>query len=431
VNLTSELARTLIEYHPSDTARILERHEPREAWEQLGELDAEVQADIIEAFSPAYGARLLLEVPPETRTDIVRELPSEIAVDILEYLPEEARVEVLASLPSLHAEELEALGEYEEGTAGSIMSPELVALRQEATVANALRRLRRIALVKKPATYSYVIDDEGVLSGVLLLRDLALESPARQLRDIMIRDVVRVTTDEELTSVARRLQEHNLLAVPVTDQGGHLVGVVNATQLVSEFQEEGFEDAQKMFGAGSDEHASSTAGFTISKRLPWLGVNLATAFLAAGVVRAFDPLIAQVTILAAFLPVVAGQSGNAGAQALAVMLRSLALEEIDPRTPRKVILKEGFVGFVNGLATGLLAGAFSAWISGSSVLGGVVALAMTINLMIAGVAGATIPIFMERLGRDHAQSSNIILTTVTDVFGFATFLGLALLARPL
>ncbi|UCH24887.1 MAG: magnesium transporter [Trueperaceae bacterium] len=431
MNLIGELARTLIETHPSDTARVLERFEPKETWDELTELDLEAQAGIVEAFSPAYGARLLLELPVETRTDLIRELSSETAADILEYLPEEDRSSLLSSLSHLHAEELETLFEYDEGTAGSIMSPEFVALRQDATVANALRRLRRMAILGKPSTYIYVIDEERVLTGVLLLRDLALARPENPLHDVMIADVVRALVDEELTGVARRLREHNLLAVPITDATGRLVGVVSATQLVSELQEEGFEDAQKMFGAGSDEHASSTARFTIGKRLPWLSINLATAFLAAGVIRVFDPLIAQVTILAAFLPVVAGQSGNAGAQALAVMLRSLALEEIDPRRPRKVILKESFVGFVNGLATGLLAGTFSAWISGSTVLGGVVAVAMTINLTIAGVAGALIPIVMERLGRDPAQSSNIILTTVTDVFGFATFLGLALLARPL
>ena len=185
-----------------------------------------------------------------------------------------------------------------------------------------------------------------------------------------------------------------------------------------------------MFGAGSDEHASSPAFFAIRKRLPWLEVYLATAFLAAAVAAAFDGLIAQMTILAAFLPVVAGQGGNAGAQALAVMLRSLARGEIDPRHPRKILIKEGLVGLINGVLTGLSAGAIATVVSGNVMLGAVIALAMTINLVIAGVSGAGIPILMERLGQDPAQSSNIILTTVTDVLGFATFLGLALLSIP-
>ena len=185
-----------------------------------------------------------------------------------------------------------------------------------------------------------------------------------------------------------------------------------------------------MFGAGSDEQASSTSLFAIQKRLPWLQVNLATAFLAAAVVGAFTGLIEQITVLAAFLPVVAGQGGNAGAQALAVMLRSLALDEIDPRRPRRTLFKEARVGFVNGVVTGVVAGALAALFSGNTALGVVIATAMTLNLVIAGVAGAAIPLVMARVGQDPAQSSNIILTTVTDIVGFASFLGLAVLARP-
>ncbi|MDZ7704962.1 MAG: magnesium transporter [Trueperaceae bacterium] len=225
------------------------------------------------------------------------------------------------------------------------------------------------------------------------------------------------------------LRERQLLAVPVVDDSERVQGVVLATQLVSELQEEGFEDAQKMFGAGSDEHASSTPFFAIRKRLPWLNVNLVTAFLAAATVGAFEGVIAQITILAAFLPVVAGQGGNAGAQALAVMLRSLAFEEVDIGKPRRVLSKEAFVGLVNGLQTGLVAGVAAALFSGNVALGLVIFAAMTVNLVVAGVAGAAIPLVMERLGQDPAQSSNIILTTITDVFGFASFLGLAVLAR--
>ena len=246
----------------------------------------------------------------------------------------------------------------------------------------------------------------------------------------MVPDVLRVYADDPLDEVRDALLERNLLSVPVVDDREHLRGVILATQLVSELQEEGFEDAQKMFGAGSDEHASSSAGFSIRKRLPWMQVNLLTAFLAAAVVGAFDGIIAQLTILAAFLPVVAGQGGNAGAQAQAVMLRSLALEDVDIGRSRKVLLKEGIVGAVNGAATGVVAGLAASLFSGNVALGVVVASAMTVNLLVAGVAGAGIPIIMERLGQDPAQSSNIILTTVTDVLGFASFLGFAVLARP-
>jgi magnesium transporter len=425
-----DLARALIETHPLEAARILERLEPHETIAELARFDAELRAPVLEWFSPDYAARVLQELPPEEAAPLVRELPSEDTNDILGYLSEADRQAVLRLLPAAHAEELEELAEYEDDTAGSLMSPEYVALREGATVADALTRLRRLALVGREVNYVYVIDEERALKGVLLMRDLVLNLPRTPLRQVMIAEVLRVYTGDPLDEVRDALLERNLLSVPVVDDRERLRGVILATQLVSELQEEGFEDAQKMFGAGSDEHASSSAAFSIRKRLPWMQVNLATAFLAAAVVGAFEGVIAQLTILAAFLPVVAGQGGNAGAQAQAVMLRSLALGDVDTDSPGKVLVKEGVVGLLNGAATGVVAGLAAALFSGNAALGVVIAAAMTLNLMIAGVAGAGIPIVMERLGQDPAQSSNIILTTVTDVLGFASFLGFAVLARP-
>lgn len=425
-----ELARALIETHPLEAARVLERLEPAEAWEALGRFEAPLRAPVVEWFAPDFAARVLQEVAPEEAAEVVRELPSEASNDILAYLPEGARQALLAELPSAHAEELEELSEYGEDTAGSVMSPEFVALRERATVADALTRLRRLAIVGREVNYVYVVSDARELRGVLVMRDLVLNLPRTPLAQVMVPEPLRVYAEDPLDEVRDALLERNLLAVPVVDDAERLVGIILATQLVSELQEEGFEDAQKMFGAGSDEHASSSAAFSIRKRLPWMQVNLATAFLAAAVVGAFEGVIAQLTVLAAFLPVVAGQGGNAGAQALAVMLRSLALDDVDLGLKRKVLLKEAWVGLVNGVATGVVAGALAALFAGNVALGVVIALAMTVNLVIAGVAGAGIPILMERLGQDPAQSSNIILTTVTDVLGFASFLGFAALARP-
>lgn len=428
--ISDDLARALVETHPLEAARILERLEPFEVTQELARFEAELRAPVLEWFSPEFAARVLHELSPEEAAQLVRELPSEDSNDILGYLPESDRLAVLERLPSAHAEELELLAEYEDDTAGSIMSPEFVALRTGATVADALTRLRRLALVGREVNYVYVVDEDRVLRGVLLMRDLVLNLPRTPLAQVMVAEVLRVYVDDPLDEVRDALLERDLFSVPVVDERERLRGVILATQLVSELQEEGFEDAQKMFGAGSDEHASSSAAFSIRKRLPWMQVNLATAFLAAAVVGAFEGVIAQVTILAAFLPVVAGQGGNAGAQAQAVMLRSLALNDVDIGRSHKVLLKEGLVGVVNGAATGVVAGVAAALFSGNVALGVVIAAAMTVNLLIAGVAGAGIPIIMERLGQDPAQSSNIILTTVTDVLGFASFLGFAVLARP-
>jgi magnesium transporter len=428
--ITAALARELVESHPLDAARILERLEPPEAWEALRLFDEALHPAIIEGFNSDYAARVLLELSQDERVAIVRELPSEVTADVLEYFPNEDKETLLGELSDLHAEEIEELGEYEEDTAGSVMSPEFVALREGATVTDALTRLRRMALVGQNVNYVYVLDEDSRLTGVLMMRDLVLSLPNKLLRDIMVKNVLRVYASTKLSDVADLLMERRLLAAPVIDDDERLKGVVSATQLVSELQEEGFEDAQKMFGAGEDENASSTALFSIRKRLPWLGVNLLTAFLAGAVVGAFDQVLAQMTFLAAFLPIVAGQGGNSGAQALAVTLRSLALGEMDVRQPRRVIFKELLVGLSNGILIGALAGVVAAVISGKVALGVVILLAMIINLVMAAISGSMIPIVMQRLGQDPAQSSNILLTTITDCVGYGVFLLLALLARP-
>jgi magnesium transporter len=427
--ITAALARELVESHPHDAARVLERLGPEEAWEALRLFDESLRPAVIEGFNSDYAARVLLEAPSEDSTEIVKELPSEVTADLLEYFPEEDKQELLEELSDLHAEEIEELSEYEEDTAGSIMSPEFVALREGADVDDALTRLRRMALLGQNVNYVYVLNDEDQLTGVLVMRDLVLSPSDTLLRDIMVKNVLRVYTSTLLTDVVDLLEERRLLAAPVVDDDEQLKGVISATQLVSELQEEGFEDAQKMFGAGEDESALSTSFFSIRKRFPWLTVNLGTAFLASLVIALFDDLIAQITILATFMPIVAGQGGNSGAQALAVTLRSLALEEIDAKQPRRVLLKEATVGLINGVLMGLLAGAIAALVTGKPTLGIVIFLAMITNLVAAGVSGAGIPIVMQRLGQDPAQSSNILLTTVTDCIGYAAFLGMAAAAR--
>jgi magnesium transporter len=231
------------------------------------------------------------------------------------------------------------------------------------------------------------------------------------------------TTDE----MVELLTQHVLSSLPVVDDEGHLVGVVRYEQLVTAAQENASVDLQTMFGASRDEKALSKPLFAVKKRLPWLQINLLTAFLAAAVVGLFEETIATYTALAILLPVVAGQSGNTGAQALAVVIRGLALREISSAHWRRVVLKETMVAALNGVAVALsTALAVYIW-SRSFGLTLVIGIAMVMSMAIAGTAGAGIPLLLNKLGQDPAQSSSIILTTVTDVAGFFSFLGIATL----
>jgi magnesium transporter len=243
----------------------------------------------------------------------------------------------------------------------------------------------------------------------------------------MLKDVFAVNAPMDREEVALQVSKKRFLAVPVIDNEHHILGTIKTEELLSYTQEEATEDIQKMFGAGGDEKVFSPIWFAIRKRLPWLYINLGTAFLAAFVIGLFENIIAQITVLAVFLPVVAGQGGNAGTQTLAIVIRGLALKEVSLNMAKRVIFKEGLVGIINGAAIGIVT-ALIAWLWGQNpFLGVIIGLAMIVNMVAAGVSGAVIPLTMKSLGWDPAQSSSIFLTTVTDIVGFASFLSFAVL----
>lgn len=298
------------------------------------------------------------------------------------------------------------------------------------TVAEAIERLR--AIRRRGLRELFVVDNEGRLTGRVEAEDLALTAPDQPLRAIQ-RGVIAVVTDlDPREDVVDTLQSHPLSVLPVVSRAGRYVGVIRQAELMTAIRQESSIDLQKMVGASADERALSPAWFAVRKRLPWLQINLLTAFLAAAVVGMFEGVIAKFTALAVLLPVVAGQSGNSGAQALAVTMRGLVLREVSLRQWPRIVAKEAMVGLVNGLAVAATT-ALGVYIWSRSIgLVFVIVLAMIISMIAAGLAGALVPILLRRFGQDPATASSIILTTVTDVVGFFSFLGIAtLLAEKL
>jgi magnesium transporter len=254
-----------------------------------------------------------------------------------------------------------------------------------------------------------------------------IAQPDKRLEDIIRKDVFTIHCFLPRQEAANELSRRKYFAAPVVDSENHMLGIIKAERLIQGVREDITKDMQRMFGVGSDERVFSTILFSIKKRLPWLYVNLATAFLAAAVVAMFEGIIAKLTILAVFLPVVAGQGGNAGAQSLAVIMRGIVMREIPKEKISGLIIKEGKLGAINGTLIGLVT-ALVAWVwYGNPYLGLVIGLGMLFNLIFAGLSGASIPLLMKKFGLDPAQSSSIILTTVTDVMGFIAFLGFAVL----
>jgi magnesium transporter len=273
--------------------------------------------------------------------------------------------------------------------------------------------------------YLYVVDARRHLVGVTSLRRLLLVSPETPLKRIMTPEVTSVRVDTDQEEVARQVASYNLLAVPVVDEENKLVGIVTVDDVIDVIKDEAAEDLLRLAGVSGDEKIATPAGESLRKRLPWLGINLGTAFLAASVVAAFEGTIQQVTALAIFMPIVAGMGGNAATQTLTVVVRALALGELSWSSARKALLKESIVGIGNGLVLGMVA-AGVAWIfKGEPMLGLLLGMAMIVNMFVAATAGTLVPLGLKALKIDPALASSVFITTFTDVAGFASFLGLA------
>jgi magnesium transporter len=273
--------------------------------------------------------------------------------------------------------------------------------------------------------YLYVVDERRHLVGVVSLRRLLLVPPDTPLKRIMTADVYSVRVDTDQEEVARQVASYNLLAIPVVDSENKLVGVITVDDVIDVIKDEATEDVFRLAGVSRDDGVLTPPSDSLRQRLPWLLVNLVTAFLAASVVGLFTDTISQWVILAAFMPVVAGMGGNAGTQTLAVIVRGLALGELTWSNSRHALIKEGLVGIGNGITTGLV-GALVAWaISRDWRIALILMAAMMINMFVAAIAGTLVPLGLRALKIDPALASSVFITTVTDMSGFLSFLGLA------
>jgi magnesium transporter len=312
------------------------------------------------------------------------------------------------------------------------MTSEFVALRRQTTGQMAIDFLRGLQRDAATPYYLYVVDRDGVLTGIVGLRDLIIAPPDAPIENIMNREVISAPVGTDQEEVARLMQHYDLLALPVVDAAGKLVGVVNYDDIVDVIEEEATEDIYRLANvADGDLQVWSPLGLSMRRRLPWLVFNLGTAFLAAAVISLFEGTISRLAVLAVFQSVVAGMGGNSGTQTLAIMVRGMALGEIQFRDARRALLREAGLGLLHGVVIGSLV-AVGAWLwKGIPALGLVIGLAMLGNLVAAALAGTLVPLTLKALKLDPALASSVIVTTVTDTVGFGLFLGLATLLMPL
>jgi len=422
------LARALLGLHPEEASRVLEELPAADAAGFLAEVRPADGAAVLERMTPDAGASLLQALAPSTLRQLAPVLdPARIAA-LLARLDASECDALLGQLPDALAAELRELMAWSPGTAGALMDPRVPCFRADTAAGPVLKRLRRDG-GSRPGDVA-VVDAEGHLLGAVGVAELALADPHAPL-SALARSVPSVPATASREEVVEMLQSRALHVLPVVDVNGRLLGAMRQDELMTAVQQDAADDLAKMVGAGRDERALSTPWVAVRKRLPWLQINLLTAFLAAAVVGLFEGTIARYTALAVLLPVVAGQSGNTGAQALAVTMRGLALREVRVRHWARVAGKELLAGTGNGVAVALTTSA-AVWVwSGSAGLALVIGISMVLSMALAGLSGASIPMLLTALRQDPAQSASILLTTVTDVVGFLSFLGIATLLSAL
>ncbi|MDX1517610.1 MAG: magnesium transporter [Woeseiaceae bacterium] len=419
------LREAYLREQPADAAESLEAMSDRNVKKHLDGVRPEAIVTTLEMLADSRARSVFRQLDVAQQQGVLQEASPRLALILLAGMPDKARTELLDKLPAAIRKDLERLQQFDENSAGRLLDRPYDTIRNDMTVGEALKVLRDSGT--RRARSMYVVDRENRLVGRADMQAIAMAYEDQPLADVLENVESTVLATAPRKEVVEQLEKHRIDSLPVVDVEGRLMGVVRYHRLFDAIESVATADIQKMVGASADERALSGAMFSVKRRLPWLHINLLTAFLAAAVVGFFESLIAQFTALAVLLPVVAGQSGNAGSQALAVTMRGLALREIGTREWRRVLTKEIQVGLVDGLALAVTCG-LSVYVWSWSVgLALVIAVAMVLSMVAAGISGALVPIVLTRLGQDPATASSIILTTVTDVSGFISFLGTATL----
>jgi magnesium transporter len=430
---SGDVARHIEELPAADGATVLKDLSQQSAADVASYLDPETASRILSQMNPNEAASVISGMEPPEASMVLQAMDPDDRVDVLEHVTGKLHDELLHQMDAVEAAEVRTLEQYPPDSAGGIMTTEVTALYEHLTVENAISTLRRLNEELEQMFYVYVIDSRQHLIGVLSMRDLIFARPDSRLRQIMIPNVRSVPATMDQEEVAKLVRKFGYLAVPVVDERGRLLGLITLDDVMDVMQEEATEDVQKMFGAGAEERLTSPWSYSFKKRIWWLEVNLATAFLAAWVISWFDDVIAALPVLAAYESIVSGMGGNAGAQALAVAIRGLALGESGPSLIWKVLYREAIVGLVAGLTVGVTTWlcavcgifGFSQYGGHPVLVGFVIFLALTFNHVNACTTGAMLPFLMKKCGFDPAQSATIFATTFTDCGGFFATLWLA------
>ncbi len=421
---TAALKQDVASLHQSEIGDLLEALQPEQRRALVRLMGAEFDFTALTEVDEAIRLDIVESLPNEQIAEAVQQLDSDDAVYILEDLDPEDQEEILAQLPFTERVRLRRSLGYPEETAGRRMQTEFVAVPPFWTVGQTIDYMREDRNLPDSFSQIFVIDPTFRLVGAVDLDRILRTQRSVKIEDIMreTRHAIPATMDQE--EAARIFEQYDLLSAAVVDENDRLVGVLTIDDVVDVITQEAEEDLLRMGGVGDEELSDSVLAAGRS-RVPWLMVNLITAFLAASVISLFDATIEQVVALAVLMPIVAGMGGNAGSQTMTVTVRALATGDLGAHNAWRIIRREIGVGLLNGVVFATLIGLIAGTWFDSVTIGGIIAAAMIINMFVAALAGILIPLLLNRLGIDPAVASSVFLTTITDVVGFFAFLGLA------
>jgi magnesium transporter len=410
----ADAAETIEGLDITDQVKFIKQLPIKDAAESIAEMEGRDQIELIKNLNRGLGARIVEQMSPDDATDL------------LEGLDEDLRHALLNRVPAEERAELKTLLTFDPDTAGGVMNTEVVILDQDLNVDQGIAMIRQEVEDKEIPYYAYLTDKKDRLVGVVSLRDILLAKRGSVLKDLVkTQNLITVGYNVDKEEVAHLIARYNLLALPVVDFGNRLLGVVTVDDVIDIIHEEASEDMQAMVGAAADETTDSPWLYSVRMRLPWLIINVLFSAISAWVVHLFEGNITEMAVLAVLMPIVANQAGNTGQQALAVMIRQLAMERFDRKRAWMAVLRELRIGLLNGMIIASLVFCVVLFITGKLSLASVMGLALGVDMVLGSFAGASIPLLLKEMGRDPAQASSIFLTTITDSMGFFFLLGLA------
>lgn len=421
-----DVAGILADMSPGDVAYFIASSPPDSRDVLLGFLEPEQEALVVNELPDELRNAALADRAPEAVAEIVEQLDDDDVADILHELPDDLTGRVLASLDEQYRQRLQTVLSFSDDSAGGLMSTDIITIRADLTLDVVLRYLRRHSEIPSNTDNLIVVNRHGRFVGLLPIGILLVSDPAISVREMMITDQAAIDVDTPATEVARRFERNDWISAPVVDGNGQLLGRITIDDVVDVIMEEADHSLTSLAGL-AEEDTFASVWQSAPRRAVWLGVNLATALLASSVINLFQATIEKVVALAVLMPIVASMGGIAGTQSLTILIRAMAMGQINDRNQFWVVGRESLVGALNGMLWALVIAATAAIWFNDLTLGLIIACAMLINLVTAGCAGAGLPLALKKLQVDPALAGGVMVTTVTDVVGFLAFLGLATL----